>query len=201
MNDRADAPLPRRSAGDESARISRSIRALRVQRGLTLSSAAKMSDISSAHLSRIENGERSPSITILLQLARAFEVPLGVLIGEDLPQAGQEITVHRARPAPEGRTAEISFEVLGSSTAFALLQPIRVLLPAEASTPRRSHDGDEWIHVERGGIELEVGSEAVTLSRGDSAQFSAVLEHRITSRSRDGASLLLVSSVTRREHH
>ncbi|GAA2224618.1 XRE family transcriptional regulator [Herbiconiux moechotypicola] len=181
--------------------IARAIRAHRAQRGLTLAAAAKASGVSSAHLSRIENGERSPSIAVLLQLARAYGVPLGVLIGEEQDAADDEVSVRRASPPAPGPVTEIGYELLGSNAPRTLLQPIRVLLPAGSATRRRSHEGEEWVLVEHGRLDLEAGTATHTLRPGDSAHFSAELEHRLANRGTEPASLLLVSSVAHPAHH
>jgi transcriptional regulator with XRE-family HTH domain len=185
----------------DSATIARAIRTHRAQRGLTLAAAAKASGVSSAHLSRIENGERSPSVTILLQLARAYGVPLGMLVGEELSPASENVTVRRARPVPAELPDEIAFELLGSNSPWASIQPIRVRLPASSVTRRRSHAGEEWVYVERGELQLEVGGSTFSLGEGDSAQFDSELEHRLRNPTTEMSSILLVSSIGQKDHH
>ncbi len=185
----------------DTAAIARAIRTHRSQRGLTLAGAAKASGVSSAHLSRIENGERSPSVAILLQLARAYGVPLGVLVGdEQVPTVG-DVTVRRSQPARSVLPDDIAFELLGSNTRSALIQPIRVTLPASSATQPRSHEGEEWIYVERGELELTVGEAVFILSVGDSAQFESERDHRLRNTTTKAASIILVSSIHHKGHH
>ncbi|MEK8174307.1 helix-turn-helix transcriptional regulator [Streptomyces sp. M19] len=47
----------------------------------TLAEAAESVGVSVAHLSRLERGERQPSVGVLMQLARTYGVPLGQLVG------------------------------------------------------------------------------------------------------------------------
>lgn len=51
--------------------------------GLTLADAASQAGVSVAHLSRIERGDRQPSIGLLIELGRAYRMPLGQLVGEE----------------------------------------------------------------------------------------------------------------------
>jgi transcriptional regulator with XRE-family HTH domain len=199
MSDSNGAPPP--TADADSATIARAIRTHRAQRGLTLAAAAKASGVSSAHLSRIENGERSPSVAILLQLARAYGVPLGVLVGEELVPAEGNVTVRRSRAVHAPVPDDIAFELLGSNTPSALIQPLRVTLPASSVTRRRSHEGEEWVYVESGELELEVSGATFTLGVGDSAQFDSELDHRLRNTTTELASIILVSSIEHKDHH
>lgn len=204
MSDSISSPSSAASssaAETDPATIARAIRTHRAQRGLTLAAAAKASGVSSAHLSRIENGERSPSVAILLQLARAYGVPLGVLVGEELMPAEGNVAVRRAHAPRVEPPDDIAFELLGSNTPSALIQPLRVTLPASSVTRRRSHEGEEWVFVESGELELEVGGAAFTLGLGDSAQFDSDLEHRLRNATGEPATIILVSSVAHKGHH
>ena len=68
------------------------LRGTREQRGLTLERAAVLSGISKSHLSRLESGERQPSVASLLALAEAYGVPIGVLLGETQGDAPLALT-------------------------------------------------------------------------------------------------------------
>ncbi|MGH3368634.1 MAG: helix-turn-helix domain-containing protein, partial [Nocardioidaceae bacterium] len=62
------------------------LRALRVERGATLTELAKNTGISVSTLSRLESGRRKPTLELLLPLARAHQVPLDELV--DAPETG-----------------------------------------------------------------------------------------------------------------
>src|SRR5579875_1027368 len=67
---------------DDDQRVAASIRTFRMRRNLTLAQLSELSGISIGHLSRLENGTRTPSVRLLLQLARALGVSVGELVGE-----------------------------------------------------------------------------------------------------------------------
>ena len=65
------------------ASIGERLRAARDRAGLTLDQMAEASGLSKAHLSRLESGERQPSIAALLDLSAALGVQVNALLGED----------------------------------------------------------------------------------------------------------------------
>src|SRR5579875_4097291 len=66
----------------EDRRIAVWIRTYRLRRNLTLAQLSELSGISVGHLSRLETGARTPTVRLLLQLARALGVSVGELVGE-----------------------------------------------------------------------------------------------------------------------
>ena len=71
---------------DVLAEIGPRLRRLRKRRGLTLTALAAKTGISKSTLSRLESGQRKPSLELLLPLAEAHQVPLDELVGA--PEVG-----------------------------------------------------------------------------------------------------------------
>src|SRR3984957_18043083 len=67
---------------DDDQRIAAWIRTFRLRRNLTLAQLSELSGVSIGHLSRLENGSRTPTVRLLLQLARALGVSVGALVGK-----------------------------------------------------------------------------------------------------------------------
>ena len=109
------------------------LRRVRVERGVTLTDLAERTGISKSTLSRLENGQRRPSLELLLPLAQAYRVPLDDLVGA--PEVGDP----RIRLKPQqvhGRT------VLPLTRQPNGVQAWKIVIPARQSTPQpRSHDG------------------------------------------------------------
>ena len=81
------------SAAGEDGRIAAALdlvgsrlRRVREQRGLTLTEAAALAGMSKSTLSRLETGQRKPSLELLLPLAQTYRVPLDDLVGA--PEVG-----------------------------------------------------------------------------------------------------------------
>ncbi len=92
-----ESPETTPDPSEDDQRIAALIRSHRLRRNLTLAQLSELSGISVAHLSRLENGQRTPTVRLLLQLARALGVPLGALVGESPAQNALYVSRRRAR--------------------------------------------------------------------------------------------------------
>ena len=105
--------------------------------------SSERTGISKSTLSRLENGQRRPSLELLLPLAKAYRVPLDDLVGA--PDVGDP----RIRLKPRrvnGRT------VLPLTRQPNGVQAWKIIIPARQSTPNvRTYDGYEWLYVFRVG--------------------------------------------------
>src|SRR5215469_8010089 len=124
------------------------LRALRRRRETTLASLSAATGISVSTLSRLESGDRKPTLELLLPLARAYQVPLDELVG--VPPPGDPRV--RARPVRRhGRTLIPLTQRPGGLRAY------KMLLPAgEAGADLRTHEGYEWMYVLSGNVRLRL---------------------------------------------
>ena len=145
------------------------LRRVRVERGVTLTDLAERTGISKSTLSRLENGQRRPSLELLLPLAQAYRVPLDDLVGA--PEVGDP----RIRLKPQqvhGRT------VLPLTRQPNGVQAWKIVIPAGQSTPQpRTHDGYEWLYVLVGRMRLVLGDRDLVLEVGEAAEFDTQLPH------------------------
>jgi len=144
------------------------LRRVREQRGMTLTDAAQRTGISKSTLSRLENGQRRPSLELLLPLAQVYRVPLDDLVGA--PEVGDP----RIRLKPRrvnGRTV-IPLTHPGGVQAWKLV------IPASQSRPDpRTHDGFEWLYVLDGRMRLILGDRDLVLGVGEAAEFDTQVPH------------------------
>jgi transcriptional regulator with XRE-family HTH domain len=145
------------------------LRRVRRERSVTLAELAERTGISKSTLSRLENGQRRPSLELLLPLAQAYRVPLDELVGA--PDVGDP----RIRLKPHqvnGRT------VLPLTRQPNGVQAWKIVIPARQSTPQpRSHDGYEWLYVLGGRMRLVLGDQDLVLEVGEAAEFDTQLPH------------------------
>ncbi len=149
----------------------------RARAGWTLEQLAERADLSPAHLSRIESGDRQPSIAALISLARALGVSVSVLLGEGrngpaIATYGPEEPSHEAN----GLTITSCSGYRGSSTLSALR--ITIDPEREAPVPAR-HRGEEWIYVISGCLQLEYDGESQLVDTGCTVHFDASRPHRL----------------------
>ena len=157
------------------------LRRVREQRGMTLTDAAQRTGISKSTLSRLENGQRRPSLELLLPLAQVYRVPLDDLVGA--PEVGDP----RIRLKPRrvnGRTV-IPLTHPGGVQAWKLV------IPASQSRPDpRTHDGFEWLYVLSGRMRLVLGPRDFVLGVGEAVEFDTQVPHWFGSAG-DGAAEVL----------
>jgi transcriptional regulator with XRE-family HTH domain len=147
------------------------LRALRKERGTTLAELSTATDISVSTLSRLESGQRKPTLELLLPLARAHQVPLDELVGSG------ENDDPRVRPRPLVRNG-VTFLPLtrrpGGLQAFKMIYPPRT--PTVEPEPR-THEGYEWFYVLNGRMRLVLGEHDVVLGPGEVAEFDTHQPH------------------------
>ena len=177
---------------DDDQRIAAWIRTFRLRRNLTLAQLSELSGVSIGHLSRLENGVRTPTVRLLLQLARALGVSVGALVGE----AQQQDTVYISRGVDRRtiETGDTSLQSL-SDPALRWLQAVELsLLPGRVGEPA-SHAGEEWIYVLTGAIEVDLNGSTSALAVGDAVHFRADVPHALRNPHGEGAIVLVVNSL------
>jgi transcriptional regulator with XRE-family HTH domain len=167
------------------------LRALRRRASLTLEAAARAAELSPAHLSRLETGQRQPSLPMLLGLARVYGTTVSELLGETV--ADRDAIVRAADMEP---TAAGGWSYWQAGASGRGMQALRVHVPHGAQGDIvRVHPGEEWLYVLKGRLRLRLGDTAHVLAPGDSAHFDSLTPHRLAADGRDGTDLLFVHTL------
>ncbi|MFS8202160.1 helix-turn-helix domain-containing protein [Streptomyces sp. CWNU-52B] len=167
------------------------LRALRRRAALTLESAARAAGLSPAHLSRLETGQRQPSLPMLLALARIYGTTVSELLGETVTERDAVVRSTDMEPTRAG-----GWTYWQAGAAGRGMQSLRVHVPYGAQGDIvRVHPGEEWLYVLQGRLRLRLGDTAHVLAPGDSAHFDSLTPHRIAAADRDGAELLFVHTL------
>jgi transcriptional regulator with XRE-family HTH domain len=158
------------------------IRQHRQAQHLTIQDVAALSGISRGMLSRIENGQVTPSLDTLARVCGAVGVSLASLFKDyDLPDgaarhvpAGQGMKVVR-RGTRRGHTYELLSYDQGPHKLF---EPFLITLDDQSETfPRFQHPGMEFIYMLKGTIEYRHGSNLFLLQPGDALTFQGDIPH------------------------
>lgn len=145
------------------------LRALRQLRRTTLTDLAAVTGISVSTLSRLEAGERKPTLELLLPLARAHGVTLDELV--DAPPTGdprvnmRPVTHHGMTMIPLTRRA-------GGIQAFKM-----IVQPARSRPDPKTHEGYEWLYVLDGRLRIILGDQDLVLTSGEAAEFDTRTPH------------------------
>ncbi|RKF13455.1 XRE family transcriptional regulator [Roseovarius spongiae] len=171
-----------REANLEAA-IGKEVRAHRKQQKLTVAALSELTGLSIGMLSKIENGNTSPSLTTLQTLAHALSVPITAFLrgfeetrGVMLTRAGEGVETRR-----DGTRAGHQYNLLGhigSNASGVTVEPYLITL-TEASDvfPTFQHDGIETIYMLEGEVSYRHGSEVFHLRPGDTLFFDADAPH------------------------
>jgi transcriptional regulator with XRE-family HTH domain len=177
---------------DDDQRIAAFIRSYRLRRNLTLAQLSELSGISIGHLSRLENGGRTPTVRLLLQLARALGVSLGALVGESPEQS--TVYVSRAEDRHTIAAGDTSLQSL-SDPALRWLQSVELILrPGRLGEPA-AHAGEEWVYVLSGAIDVDVNGNSCSLAAGDAVHLRADLPHALRNPNDEDATVIVVNAL------
>ena len=157
------------------------VRSVRRALGLTIAQLAETASLSTAMLSRIENGRTSPSLSTLNRLARATNVPITSFF-RGLDEEHDAVLVRA------GKGQEIVHEGSGRGRRYrdlgALRGPTREMEPVlvtlardDTPFPLFQHPGVELIHVLSGSLEYGYGSNRYVLAPGDTLQIRGEVAH------------------------
>ena len=154
-----------RALADVPARL----KAVRTRRGMTLMEVAGQTGISKSTLSRLETGQRRPTLELLLALSVTYRVPLDDLVGA--PEVGDPRV--RLRPGQlKGRT------VIPLSREPGSMQAWKIVIPTSKVDPEpRAHVGHEWIYVLSGRVRVVLGEHDWVLEPGEVAEFDTNVPH------------------------
>src|SRR3954468_4971452 len=153
---------------DVLAAVGPRLKRLRTRRGVTLTELAAKTGISKSTLSRLENGERKPSLELLLPLAEAHHLPVDELVGT--PRVGDP----RIRSQPKTRNGRLVYPLTQQSSGMAVW---KVVIPPERDRQLRTHAGYEWLYVLAGEMRLIIGEHDIIMRPGEAAEFDTRLPH------------------------
>jgi transcriptional regulator with XRE-family HTH domain len=153
---------------DVLAEVGPRLRRLREHRSITLTELAAKTGISKSTLSRLESGQRKPSLELLLPLAETYHLPLDELVGA--PPVGDP----RVRTRPRTRNGRLVFPLTQQTTGMAVW---KVVIPPERERRLRTHAGYEWLYVVSGEMRLVLGEHDITMRAGEVAEFDTELPH------------------------
>ena len=153
---------------DVLAAVGPRLRRIRERKGVTLTALAAQTGISKSTLSRLESGQRRPSLELLLPLAQVHHLPLDELVGA--PRVGDP----RVRLRPRTRNGRLVYPLTQNSSGMAVW---KVVIPPERERRLRTHAGYEWLYVLSGEMRLILGEHDITMQPGEVAEFDTRVPH------------------------
>lgn len=158
----------------------------RQKNGMTLEQMSQRTGLDIQFLSAVEAHDLYPSLGPLVKIARTLGVRLGTFLDDKLSQdplivrldqRQKQITTHRGEQGPE----DTVFYSLGLGKTDRHMEPFFVeLMPGEQGSDKlSSHEGEEFIVVVSGQVELVYGQDKFMLNPGDSMYYNSVVPHHV----------------------
>lgn len=147
------------------------LRAMRRQREITLADLSAATGISVSTLSRLESGDRRPTLELLLPLARAHGVTLDELVGA--PFTGDP-RIHMRPVTRDGMT------MLPLTRRAGGIQAYKLVIPGSGTRREpepQTHEGYEWLYVLNGRLRVVLGEHDLVLTPGEAAEFDTRVPH------------------------
>jgi transcriptional regulator with XRE-family HTH domain len=170
----------------QELKVGEKIRELRERRGFSLQEMADRTGYSSALLSQIENHMISPALGALIKIAKALEIKVGAFFGEDPREpftiVRQQERKHISRFASkEGVSYGYSYESLGFDKKDRHMEPFLIALePATVKSEKLStHEGEEFIFILEGEMEVILGTHKDVLYPGDCIYYDSTIPHKV----------------------
>lgn len=163
--------------------IGHEVRAYRKKLGITVTDLAAATGISLGMLSKIENGNISPSLTTLQSLSRALGVPLTAFFrryeeprNAVFVKAGQGVELER-----RGTRAGHQYNLLGhidNNSSGVIVEPYLITLTVDSDVfPTFQHEGMEFLYMVEGEVVYRHGDQLYHMQPGDSLFFDADAPH------------------------
>ncbi|MEX2495648.1 MAG: XRE family transcriptional regulator [Woeseia sp.] len=177
-----DDPAHKESSGNDlELAIGRQVRHFRKQLGLSIADLCAATNLSLGMMSKIENGNTSPSLSTLKSLSSALNVPVTALFRAYEEQrdaihvkAGQGLTIER-----RGTRAGHQYQLLGHNLhGDVSVEPYLITLDAETDVfPLFQHVGVEFLYIISGSMSYLHGTSTYVLGPGDSLFFDSDVPH------------------------
>lgn len=167
----------------DGCKVAERVRTYRERLQMTAEDLAEKSGVNASVIAAVEAGEVYPALGVLVKLSRALGQRLGTFMDDQY--APDPVIVRAEARAGERATHKacaaggFSYFPLGRGKTDRHMEPFYIEIAAEASAPFSSHEGEEFIVVVSGTVELVYGGVTQVLRPGDSAYYNSVVQHLV----------------------
>ncbi|HKJ28965.1 MAG: XRE family transcriptional regulator [Desulfuromonadales bacterium] len=182
-------------------KIGEKLRQLREAKQMTVELLAEQSQCHADQIRQIENGALVPSLTPLMEISRALGVRLGTLLDDD-PIEGPVVFKSTESPTvirfsgkdPMATSSNLDFYSMGSGKRDRHMEPFIIdVKPRNGEAPPLSaHEGEEFIYVLSGAIQIYYGKNTYELETGESIYYDSVVPHDVHAKGSENARILAV---------
>ena len=182
-------------------KIGEKLRRLRESKEMTIEQLAEQSQCHADQMRQIEDGALVPSLTPLMEISRALGVRLGTVLDDDSIE-GPVIFKSTESPNvlrfsgkdPQATSSNLDFYSMGAGKRDRHMEPFLIdVKPRSGETPPLSaHEGEEFIFVIEGSIQINYGKNTYQLETGESIYYDSVVPHDVHAMGDANARILAV---------
>ena len=168
--------------------VGQKIKQVRTKKKISLDTMANDTGFSIDYLKKIEGGKKIPPVGALLQIARALEIDSTFFLRE------QASSVQNRVRAYTKRTDNYAYTTLTPGAENKHLKAFKVAIEPlqDHEGVGYQHEGEEFVYVLQGSVEIVVGEHINVLEEGDSLHFNSGIRHRMRNLSESRAEMLVV---------
>ncbi|MBR2359205.1 MAG: helix-turn-helix transcriptional regulator [Bacteroidaceae bacterium] len=186
---------------DSTQIVGEKIKSLRETREISVAELAERTGLSVEQIERIENNIDIPSLAPLIKIARALGVRLGTFLDDQdemgavvcRKQETADATISFSNNAVDART-HMHYHSLSKSKADRHMEPFIIDIEAvgDAGYELSSHEGEEFVYVMEGAIEVCHGKKKYVIEAGDTIYYDSIVPHHLHGYQGQAAKILAV---------
>jgi quercetin dioxygenase-like cupin family protein/DNA-binding transcriptional regulator YiaG len=168
--------------------IGQKIKKVRTKKKMPLDAMANETGFSIDYLKKIEAGKKIPPVGALLQIARALEIDSTFFLREEASNLQKRVRAYTKRTDNYAYTTLTPGAENKHLKAFKIsIEPLR-----DHEGVGYQHEGEEFVYVLQGTVEIAVGEHVNILEEGDSLHFNSGIRHRMRNISDIRSEMLVV---------
>lgn len=168
--------------------VGKRIKQARQKKKVTYEALANETGFSVDYLKLVESGKEVPPVGALLQISRALEIDSGALLREEASKRKDRVRAYTKR------TDNYAYRTLTPGAENKHLKGFLVTVASmkEHEGVGYQHEGEEFVYVLKGRIEITVGDHVNFLSAGDSLHFNSGIRHMMRNPEKTETELVVV---------
>jgi transcriptional regulator with XRE-family HTH domain len=184
--------------GDIPVNVGARLRQVREQRGLSISDVSNRTGLGENFLEQVEAGEISPPLGSVIKLSKALDMKIGYFISgeDDKPYTVVRMSDRKVVSRYDSKKTThygYGYEALAPHKKNRHMDPFLVTLsPADTEHERSTHEGQEFIYVIRGAMEVRLGDEIHVLGPRDCIYYDSTVPHLVKCHGNEETKVLAV---------
>ncbi len=165
----------------DSAKIGMRIQTYREKLEMSIEDLSERTDLPESLIKDIEGGSVSPAIGVMVKLSRALGQRVGTFMDD---QVAKDPVITRSAEREEGiashkdsTQAQYRYHSLGAGKADRHMEPFFIKISPTEEKSKSSHEGEEFVVVISGEVELQYGKETYILQEGDTMYYNSLVPH------------------------